>query len=526
MAESFHDLDYAYQPFYPSPAPLFSPYQRSSTPLELPRDFKPVFPVLNDLTDEELLNLTDLVLFERQRQHVETMREKGRYLDRLTGFLEQEAKFSVGDLFAPEEPHEESEELFTAPAKDSSDTAVKPPADPEFENGESSSSERPPEIYLVDSLPLPMTYGAFPPAPPSIVSFYQPLYTPPQSGGAKYSPRSLNDPRAYPGLPAVGRFPLLPDCTASCGKGKGGAKMAVGAAATTHPKKPKQNTKQADPEIEKRWVCYFQSRFRYRWEMEQTDSSIRILEAAVEGTLQHKFGGRIAIGGGLRKETLLDVTRLRDLRMGGRKRAGNFLSIKAGPAASEELLQGPITKLPTELLHQIFSYFRAPHLASTHALVSRRWNAIATPIVYRKVPFGDYMEDYWVEVGRRKRIWRKRQEENEKDSGKEAGAYELPKHYSSGYIHGDRISRISGAGWGARHGVLRHDCGSDDEAEEEFGGTECGGEEDFYPDGKQGGMFPVGGPALVVMPWSMGIIRAIGYVLSTPPSLSLKRPID
>lgn len=510
MAEPFHDLDYAYQPFYPSPAPLFSPYQRSSTPLDLSRDFRPVFPVLRDLADEELLNLTDLVLFERQRQHVETMREKGRYLDRLTFFLEQEAKFGVGDLFTTggflDTPEDPTEGVPVPP-----DSAGKAPADPELENGESSSSsERPPqESYFIDSLPLPMTYGAFPPAPPSIVSFYQPLYTPPQSGGAKYSPRSLNDPRPFP---ALGNLPPpLPDFpTASRGSGKGKAKSAL-------PRKPKPNTKQADPEIEKRWVSYFQSRFRYRWEMEQTDSSIRILETAVEGVIQRKRGRMV--GGGLRRETLVDVTRLRDLRMGGRKRVGNFLSIKAGPTAEQELRQGPITKLPTELLHQIFSYFRAPHLASTHALVCRRWNAIATPIVYRKIPFGDYMEDYWVEVGRRKRVWRKKQEENEKDSGKEKGLYELPKHYPSGYIHGDRISRMSGAGWGARHGVLRHDCGSDDDAEEEFGST-GGGEEDFYPDGKQGGMFPVGGPALVVMPWSMGIIRAIGYI-SHPPLSSI-----
>lgn len=505
MAEPFPDYDYPYQPFYPSPAPLFSPFQRSSTPLDLPRDFRPVFPVLCDLADEELLSLTDLVLFERQRQHVETMREKGRYLDRLTVFLEQEAKFGVGDLFVPEEhpdASEEPEEAVPAPL----DSVGKAPADLELENGESSSSERPPpESYFIDSLPLPMTYGAFPPAPPSIVSFYQPLYTPPQSGGAKYSPRSLNDPRPFP---TVGNLPPLldfPVTNRSSGKGK--AKSAL-------PRKPKLSTKQADPEIEKRWVSYFQSRFRYRWEMEQTDSSIQILEAAVEGVIQRKR--ETMKGGGLRRETLVDITRLRDLRMGGRKKTGNFLSIKAGPAA-EELRQGPITKLPTELLHQIFSYFRAPHLASTHALVCRRWNAIATPIVYRKIPFGDYMEDYWVEVGRRKRIWRKKQEENEKESGKEKGAYELPKHYSSGYIHGDRISRMSGAGWGARHGVLRHDCGSDDEAEEDFGGAEDG-EEDFYPDGKQGGTFPVGGPALVVMPWSMGIIRAIGYILHPSPS--------
>lgn len=504
MAEPFHDFDYPYQPFYPSPAPLFSP-QRSNTPLDLPRDFRPVFPVLRDLTDEELLNLTDLVLFERQRQHVETMREKGRYLDRLTSFLEQEAKFGVGDLFAPEDPLDapetptEAVAATTPPAKAS-------PADPELENGESSSFERPPESYFIDSLPLPMTYGAFPPAPPSIVSFYQPLYTPPQSGGAKYSPRSLHDPRPFAVLSSL---PPPLDIPTHHTSGKGKARP-IAAAAAAPPKKLKPSTKQADPEIEKRWVSYFQSRFRYRWEVDQADSSIRILEAAVEGVIQRKQG-RIAHGGGLRRETLVDITRLRDLRIGGRKRAGNFLSIKAGPTASEELLQGPITKLPTELFHQIFSYFRAPHLASTHALVCRRWNAIATPIVYRKIPFGDYMEDYWVEVGRRKRIWRKKQEEDEKDSGKEKGAYEFPKHYSSGYIHGDRISRMSGAGWGARHGVLRHDCGSDDEGGEEFGGT-GGGEEDFYPDGKQGGTFPVGGPALVVMPWSMGIIRAIGYI--------------
>lgn len=502
MAESFHDFDFTYQPFYPSPAPLFSPYQRSSTPLDLSHDFRPVFPVLRDLADEELLNLTDLVLFERQRQHVETMREKGRYLDRLTFFLEQEAKFGVGDLFATggplDTPEDPAEGVPVSP-----DSTGKVSTDPELENGESSSSSErpPPESYFIDSLPLPMTYGAFPPAPPSIVSFYQPLYTPPQSGGAKYSPRSLNDPRPFP---AIGNPPPpLPDFpAASRGSGKGKAKSPL-------PRKPKQNTKQADPEIEKRWVSYFQSRFRYRWEMEQTDSSIRILETAVEGVIQRKRGR--VVGGGLRRETLVDVTRLRDLRMGGRKRVGNFLSIKAGPAAEQELRQGPITKLPTELLHQIFSYFRAPHLASTHALVCRRWNAIATPIAYRKIPFGDYMEDYWVEVGRRKRVWRKKQEENEKDSGKEKGLYELPKHYPSGYIHGDRISRMSGAGWGARHGVLRHDCGSDDDAEEEFGSA-GGGEEDLYPDGKQGGTFPVGGPALVVMPWSMGIIRAIGYI--------------
>lgn len=514
MAEPFHDLDYTYQPFYPSPAPLFSPYPpRSSTPLDLPRDFRPVFPVLRDLTDDELLNITDLVLFERQRQHVETMREKVRYLDRLTAFLEQEAKFGVGDLFVEEELPEDMEHVTEAvpmlieEKPDNSKGKGKEAIDPELENGESSSSERPGESlssYFVDPLPLPMTYGAFPPAPPSIVSFYQPLYTPPQSGGAKYSPRTLNDPTKRPYVASLNilgqQLPPPSEYSSSSSKDKVKGKPKV----ATNGKRSK-TSKQVDPEIEKRWVSYFQSRFRYRWEMEQTDSSLRILEATVESVMQRKRG-EIVGGGGLRRETLVDVTRLRDLRMGGRKRVNGTSAIKAGPATPAEVLQGPITKLPTELLHQIFTYFRAPHLASTHSLVCRRWNAIATPIIYRKIPFGDYMEDYWVEVGRRKRVWRKKQEEKEKDNGKEKG-YEFPKVYSSGYIHGDRISRMSGAGWGARHGVLRHDCGSDDgEEEDEFGGEE----EDFYPDGKQGGSFPVGGPALVVMPWSMGIIKAIG----------------
>lgn len=504
MAEPYHDLDYNYQAFYPSPAPLFSPYPpRSSTPLDLPRDFRPAFPVLRDLTDDELLSLTDLVLFERQRQHVETMREKTRYLDRLTAFLEQEAKFGVGDLFTADEAEAEAE----AEAElQSPEQEPQKPTDTELENGGSSSSDRPNESlgsYFFDPIPLPMTYGAFPPAPPSIVSFYQPLYTPPQSGGAKYSPRSLNDPvkRSYAPVNPLGQQAPLPADYPGRDKGKGKGKAA------TNGKRPKTSGKAVDPEIEKRWVSYFQSRFRYRWEMEQTDSSLRILEAKVESVVLRRRG-EVTGGGGLRRETLGEITRLRDLRVGGRRRRAAAVSaLRLGEEALKKTPQGPVTKLPTELLHQIFSYFRAPHLASTHSLVCRRWNAIATPIIYRKIPFGDYMEDYWVEVGRRKRVWRKKQEEKEKGSGKEKG-YEFPRVYSAGYIRGDRISRMSGAGWGTRHGVLRHDCGSDDGEEED--GLTGGDEEDFYPDGKQGGLFPVGGPALVVMPWSMGIIRAIG----------------
>lgn len=499
------DLEYTYILYPPPPPPPLLPPcflsypPRSSTPLDIPREYRPVFPVLRDLSDDELLNLTDLVLFERQRQHVETLREKVRYVDRLTSFLEREGKFGVGDIFTEElRANDTDEEAEVPEASKESNYKGKGKAkeinEPETGLRSSSSSSHSLLSHYISSElppPLPSSYGVFPTPPPSIVSFYQPLYTPHQAGGAKYSLQALNDPMNQICGP---RHSYKQSSKTSKGKGKEKAN-----------RDNKQRNKNSDPEIEKRWVTYCQSRFRYQWEMAQADSEILVLEAAVEAVLQRKRG-EITGGGGLRRETLSEVNRLRNLRMGKKTRKGGPSHTQTLPEPSAAKVEGTITKLPTELLHQIFSYFRPAHLASSHALVCRRWNYIATPIIYRKIPFGDYMEDYWVEVGRRKRLWRKKQEKKVKTLGAE-NPYDIPKIYEPLYAHGHRATRPPSAAWTMRYGHgLRHDCHSEQEEDDDAGYND---EEDFYPDGKQGGSFPIGGPALVVMPWSMGIIRAI-----------------
>lgn len=464
--------------------------------------------MLRDLSDDELLNLTDLVLFERQRQHVETLREKVRYVDRLTAFLEREGKFGVGDIFTEELGIDDTEEKGAGQGTSKEGSykgkgKAKEVEEPELGNRSSPSHSL---LYNYNSdlpPPLPSSYGVFPTPPPSIVSFYQPLYTPHQAGGARYSLQALNDPAHQICGP-------LPAYKPSSKNTKGKEKEKTNG-------NSKRKNKGSDPEIEKRWVSYCQSRFRYQWEMAQADSEIMVLEAAVEAVLQRRKG-EITGGGGLRRETLFEVNRLRNLRMGKAKKEGS-LHAKATPEASGKRIEGSIMKLPTELLHQIFSYFRPHHLASSHALVCRRWNYIATPIIYRKIPFGDYMEDYWVEVGRRKRLWKKKQEKKVKSLGAEK-PYEIPRIYDPLYNNGHRVARTPSAAWTMRYGHgLRHDCHSEQDEDDDSGYND---EEDFYPDGKQGGTFPIGGPALVVMPWSMGIIRAI----SNPHLAKHVRQID
>jgi hypothetical protein len=134
-------------------------------------------------------------------------------------------------------------------------------------------------------------------------------------------------------------------------------------------------------------------------------------------------------------------------------------------------------------------------------------------MVYRKVSFGDYTEDYWVEVSRRKRAWERQQAMNanveKADLMKHGGR--LRQLYQA--LHPEDYFHPSPVASGIRPpppGLLLSALSDAEGEEEDELGRRDQGEEQFFPDGKEATMFPIGGPALVVMPWSIGIIKAIG----------------
>ena len=509
MADPFlDDLIYPYHHSFYVDAPLYrtnytAPTPRPDSPFDLLHDFRPTFPVIRDLSDYELLSLTDLHLFERQRRHVETLRDKTRYVEQLMRFLDNEGKFSISDLFSSREE--------SPPASRSRTDSQRNPA----------LCHLNPRRYIPGyAAPMQLSPGAFPHAPPNVMSYYQPIHTPHTAGGVKFSSMSgtakdhLLRKEAggdQSGGESKGKGKGKEEEGTGRGKGKGNEKGK--SKAPSRSKINKKGLKPPDPNLEKRWAAYFQSRFRYRWETERIDTEIRTLEAAVENVII-RTGEQTVSGGGLKRDTLSDIARLRELRANG-----GWRQTKGGPACktldTEKVKQqGLITQLPTELLHQIFSYFRPVQLAATHSLVCRRWNAIATPIVYRKIPFGDYTEDYWVEVSRRKRVWKKEQATKEKmEKADEIRPGEPLKNLCQAVFHEDYLD-LSGPL--ARNpgpqppGLLQNafsDGDDQDDYERDFHEDSEGA---FFPDGKQATRFPLGGPALVVMPWSIGIIKAIG----------------
>lgn len=179
------------------------------------------------------------------------------------------------------------------------------------------------------------------------------------------------------------------------------------------------------------------------------------------------------------------------------------------------------------MLH-IFSYLEPTQLASSAARTCRRWYELATPIVYRRITFGDMIEDYWAEVERRKRIWRRRLTAGATDIAT-VEMYEGAARFSK-HSH-DRDSPVNMFDAPSHHYTYDDDTSNEryhramenDQAWMDEEHLKADGKPNFYPSydpttfrhdsyGKKEVPFPVGGPCLLVMPYALGIMNAITLV--------------
>lgn len=198
------------------------------------------------------------------------------------------------------------------------------------------------------------------------------------------------------------------------------------------------SSKKYHEEVEQRQLAYFETTAQYQAEQAQLDASINILRSQLEqtGLIAYLQGDELNKGLelGTVSQTRSRIEQLRKLREARLKKQWNPENSETeatssnpvkitltSPPSSPPLLKTSIENFPNEILVLIFDHFYAIRSYRKSdllpaALVSRKWNKLITPIIYRDVSLGEDIEEDVdvIQRGKKEQVRRKAADQERK----------------------------------------------------------------------------------------------------------------